>query len=216
MKYYSTLPLTALIVIIGLSVLIEYSIVPSGSELLTMLRNADTMPIYWLLFLIILLEAIIYIGFYFPGQFFAVIIVVIGESTLGSIINLTLIMVAAATLASLINYSLGRYLVANRQANSIKSESSNSIEWRKLLPAMIHINALAFFMFNHGSKKGSRKILWASGLINLPYYLLLVVATSLLSEQVMKIAESPFLIVALVSLWLGVAMFFDWRKYRAS
>jgi len=202
-------------VIIGLSVLIEYSILPSGSELLTMLREAESMPIYWLLFLIILLEAIIYIGFYFPGQFFAVIIVVIGESTLGSIVNLTLIMVAAATLASLINYSLGRYLVANRQAN-LSESPSNSIEWRKLLPAMIHINALAFFMFNHGAKKGSLKMVWAAGLINLPYYLLLVVATSLLSEQVMKVAESTFLIVALVSLWLGVAMFIDWRKYRAS
>jgi membrane-associated protein len=81
---------------------------------------------------------------------------------------------------------------------------------------MIHINSLAFFMFNQGANyKSAKVVLWA-GLLNLPYYLLLIWGTSVLSENVMQMAENTWFLVIAVSIWLGIALFVDYKKYKTA
>jgi membrane-associated protein len=81
---------------------------------------------------------------------------------------------------------------------------------------MIHINSLAFYMFSQGANhKSSKVVLWA-GLLNLPYYLLLIWGTSVLSEQVMQMAENTWFLAIAVSVWLGIALFIDYKKFRAT
>ena len=92
MKYYSSLPLTALIALIGLSILVHYQIIPPGNELLSLLRDSAGTYFYTLIFIVILLESIVYVGFYFPGQFFAVLLVVGADPEPSDIIQLTIAM----------------------------------------------------------------------------------------------------------------------------
>ncbi|MEQ3653590.1 MAG: hypothetical protein ABNH33_09725 [Glaciecola sp.] len=81
---------------------------------------------------------------------------------------------------------------------------------------MIHINSLAFFMFSQGNQRKSPKVIATAGLLNLPYYLLLIAGTAVLSEQVMAMAENTALLISIVSLWLLIALYFDVKKHRSS
>lgn len=209
MKYRVTLPLSALIMIAIMALLIQLNLIPEGEQILAQLRESDSLNLFVLLALVILLEAIVYVGFYFPGQFFAVVVVVLYQPSLTNIAGLTVVMVCAATLASLINYVLGRQLKGSAKDSQVNGFSPSV---RQLLAAMIHINALAFFMFNLGAKGGSIRWVWLSGLLNLPYYLVLVVCTSLLSEQVLTLAENSLIVVSLTSVWLLVALYLDWQS----
>jgi membrane-associated protein len=80
---------------------------------------------------------------------------------------------------------------------------------------MVHINSLAFFMFSQGANHKSAKVVLWAGMLNLPYYLLLIWGTSVLSEQVMQMAENTWFLVIAVSIWLGIALFLDYKKHRA-
>lgn len=209
MKYSFVLPLSALFALCLLSVLVSYEFIPSGLELLQSLQTNFKDYFYLLILFIILLESIVYVGFYFPGQFFAVVLVVLSNPQPQDILLLTLAMVVAATLGSCINYFLGKNF-----GDSQKHPSNVSL--KSLLVAMIHINSLAFFMFNQGANyKSAKVVLWA-GLLNLPYYLLLIWGTSVLSEQVMQMAENTWFLVIAVSVWLGIALFVDYKKYKTA
>ena len=117
-------------------------------------------------------------------------------------------MVVAATLGSCINYLLGRNF-------GDKKKQQPNLSVKSLLIAMIHINSLAFFMFSQGvNHKSAKVVLWA-GMLNLPYYLLLIWGTSVLSEQVMQMAENTWFLVIAVSIWLGIALILDYRKFRS-
>lgn len=213
MKYYATLPVTALIALTVVQLATQWQLIPPGIDMLQSLQGAMGQWFMPLIFLVILAESIIYVGFYFPGQFFAVVLVILSEPTIIDILWLTLSMVAAATLGSLINYQLGK---------AVRSEphERTPLKIRNLLLAMIHMNALAFFMFNQGAERRSPSVVWLAGLINLPYYLLLITGTALLSEQIMQIAESPRLIFIALAIWLAVALWLDiralWRRRQQS
>lgn len=202
MKYYSTLPITALLALSAVQLATAWQIIPPGLAMLESLQNVMGQWFMPLIFLIILAESIVYVGFYFPGQFFAVVLVILSEPSALDVIWLTVSMVLAATLGSLINYQLGR---------SLKNQPSTNAPFkvRNLLLAMIHMNALAFFMFNQGAQRRPRKVVWLAGLINLPYYLVLITGTALLSEQIMQMAESPRLIFVGLGTWLLVALILD-------
>lgn len=209
MKYSFVLPLSALIALCALSVLVSYGVIPSGLDLLQSLQANFNDYFYLLILLIILLESIVYVGFYFPGQFFAVVLVVLSKPQPQDILLLTLAMVVAATLGSCINYFLGR-----RFGVVMKKQPVLSV--KKLLVAMIHINSLAFFMFSQGANHQSAKVVLWAGLLNLPYYLLLIWGTSVLSEEVMQMAENTWFLVIAVSVWLCIALFVDYRKLRTA
>lgn len=209
LKYSFILPLSALIALCLLSILVTYQVIPSGLELLESLQTRFNDYFYLLILFIILLESIVYVGFYFPGQFFAVVLVVLSKPQAQDILFLTLAMVVAATLGSCINYFLGRNfgdLNKHQPKVSVKS----------LLVAMIHINSLAFYMFSQGAHHKSPKVVLWAGLLNLPYYLLLIWGTSVLSEQVMQMAENTWFLVIAVSIWLSFALFVDYKKCRAT
>lgn len=209
MKYSFVLPLSALIALCLLSILVTQNIIPSGLELLQSLQSNFKDYFYLLILLIILLESIVYVGFYFPGQFFAVVLVVLSNPQPRDILLLTLAMVIAATLGSCINYFLGKKFAEVQ-------EKQPRLSIKKLLVAMIHINSLAFFMFNQGANHQSPKVVLWAGFLNLPYYLLLIWGTSVLSEQVMQMAENTWLLAIAISIWLGIALFLDYKKFKAT
>ena len=208
MKYASFLPFSALLALALISLLVSAEIIPAGSQMLTEINALFSDGFYWVIFLIILLESIVYVGFYFPGQFFAVILVIGVNPKISDIVYLTVAMVLAATLGSIINYCLGRFTQGN------KHNESGPIKLSNLLLAMIHINSLAFFMFAQGANNKSIKVVGLAGLLNLPYYLLLIAGTTVLSEQVLAMAENTILLVSLVSIWLIIALYFDFKKYK--
>ncbi|MFT6776140.1 MAG: membrane-associated protein [Paraglaciecola sp.] len=207
MKYSFVLPLSALVALCLLSVLVTYEFIPSGLDLLHSLQTNFKDYFYLLILFIILLESIVYVGFYFPGQFFAVVLVVLSKPQTQDIFLLTTAMVVAATLGSCINYFLGRNF------GDVKKHPSN-LSIKSLLVAMIHINSLAFFMFSQGANHKSPKVVLWAGLLNLPYYLLLIWGTSVLSEQVMQMAENTWFLAIAVSIWLGIALVLDYKTFR--
>ncbi|GAC14284.1 hypothetical protein [Aliiglaciecola lipolytica] len=207
MKYYSMLPATALFALSLISVLVHYAILPPGISILENLKAGFGDYFFVLIFCIILLESVIYIGFYFPGQFFAVVLVVLSNPTSEDILWLTVAMVFAATTGSLINFYLGKLTAKQHDKNK-------KVRVGSLLLAMIHINSLAFYMFNQGANSRSVSVIWLAGLLNLPYYLALITATALLSEEIMQVAESTWLMLILVSIWLVIAILLDIKQYR--
>jgi membrane-associated protein len=209
LKYSFVLPLSALIALCLLSFLVTYEVIPSGLDLLQSLKTNFDDYFYLLILFIILLESVVYVGFYFPGQFFAVVLVVLSKPEPQDIFFLTLAMVVAATLGSCINYLLGRNFGDDKQHQS-------NLSVKSLLVAMIHINSLAFFMFSQGANHKSAKVVLWAGLLNLPYYLLLIWGTSVLSEQVMQMAENTWFLVIAVSIWLSVALFLDFKKFKTT
>ena len=147
--------------------LVNFAVIPPGIELLTILTETAGEYFYTLIALIILLESIVYVGFYFPGQFFAVLLVVGSNPSSADIFKLTIAMVIGATLGSWINYEVGR----KTSQTSSNQSAPPSISTKSLLLAMIHINSLAFFMVTQGALQRSRKIIGLAALLNLPYYL---------------------------------------------
>ncbi len=208
MKYASILPLSALVALSLISLLVSFEIIPPGGEILEIMQNTFSDSLYWVIFLIILLESIIYVGFYFPGQFFAVVLVVGSNPSAKDIFMLTVAMVAAATIGSVVNYTLGRY------SENKKDSDTDPTKLSRLLLAMIHINSLAFFMFSQGAHRKSIKIVALAGLFNLPYYLLLIAGTAVLSEQVMAMAENTYLLFTVISIWLVIALYLDVKKHK--
>jgi membrane-associated protein len=187
--------------------LISYGVIPPGLDLLQAVQGSFDNYFYLLIVLIILLESIVYIGFYFPGQFFAVVLVVLSKPQPQDILMLTIAMVIAATLGSGINYLLGKQF-------GDSSISKGAVSVKKLLIAMIHMNSLAFFMFAQGANRHPAKIVLLAGLLNLPYYLLLIWGTTVLSEEVMQMAENTWFLVVAVSIWLAVALVLDFKKLK--
>jgi membrane-associated protein len=207
MKYSSTLPFSALLALCSISLLVYLNVLPPGMELLESLEHSFADYFYLLIVVIILLESIVYVGFYFPGQFFAVVLVVMAEPQTSDIIYLTLAMVVAATLGSAVNFALGRRFGKG-------PAKPKPLSLKRLMTAMIHINSLAFFMFFQGASRQSVKVIALAGILNMPYYLLLIFATSMLSEQVMQVAENTWLLISLISIWLVIALYLDLKKLR--
>lgn len=209
MKYNFVLPLSAFIALMALSLLVSYEVIPSGIEQLRNLQTHFEDHFYTLILLIILLESIVYVGFYFPGQFFAVVLVVLSKPGSQDIVYLTVAMVIAATLGSIVNYLLGRKF-------GDEKTTQGKLSLKHLLIAMIHINSLAFFMFSQGANQQSAKVVLWAGVLNLPYYLLLIWGTSVLSEQVMQMAENTWFLAIAIGIWLSIALFLDYKKYRTA
>jgi membrane-associated protein len=207
MKYASYLPITALVALTLINVLVSFNILPPGMQILESLQGGLDQGFYFVIFLIILLESIIYVGFYFPGQFFAVLLVIGAKPTTMDVVYLTVAMVIAATIGSIINYFLGKKI-------KNEDEKVSQTKLKHLLLAMIHINSLAFFMFSQGANNKSFKVVWLAGLLNLPYYLLLIAGTAVLSEQVMSMAENTVLLFSMIGIWLAIALIYDVKKHR--
>ena len=217
MRYHSLLPISALLSISVFSLLIHLNIMPSGITILEELKIAFAGYLYALILIIILAESIVYVGFYFPGQFFAVLLVVLAKPQWQDIVYLTLCMVVAATLGSGINYCLGHRLAkSNNAKKSLQKDGAQQEDYEEtdefsikyLLIAMIHINSLAFYMFKQGEQNRPLKVVWFAGL--------LIFATSFLSEEVLQLAENTVFLITAISIWLLISGYLDYKKYRAN
>jgi membrane-associated protein len=69
-------------------------------------------------------------------------------------------------------------------------------------------------MFSQGSQQKSWKVIGLAGLLNLPYYLLLIAGTAVLSEQVMAMVENTALLISIVCVWLAIALMYDVKQYK--
>jgi membrane-associated protein len=127
-------------------------ILPDISTLFTLSSTLDPSILLILMGLIIFAESIIYVGFYLPGQFIAVILVISGSDSLWDILPLTLVSLIAVTLAASVNYTIGSYF---RE----KNQKITPIDYRKLLLSMIHINTLALALFDAGKNHAPKWII---------------------------------------------------------
>jgi membrane-associated protein len=103
--------------------------------------------------LIIFLESIIYVGFYLPGQFIAVILVIASAESWMDVIPLTHVSIVAVILSAGVNYALGSFFRTKDEKKETK------IDWRKLLLSIIHINTLALALFDAGKYHAPKKII---------------------------------------------------------
>jgi membrane-associated protein len=71
-------------------------------------------------------------------------------------------------------------------------------------------------MFNQGAQHKSKRIIIFAGLLNLPYYLLLIAGTAVLSEKVMAFAENTSFLFSAIGIWLLVALYLDIKNIRSS
>jgi membrane-associated protein len=80
-----------------MTVLIYFNILPDPLLIVEYIKTLDLKTIYIVMFLIILLESIVYVGFYLPGQFIAVLLVVSSADGISEIGYLTLVSIIAVT-----------------------------------------------------------------------------------------------------------------------
>jgi membrane-associated protein len=132
--------------------------------------------------LIIFLESIIYVGFYLPGQLIAVILVISGADSWLDLIPLTFVSLIAVILAASVNYTLGSLLSRNTG-----QKVRNPIDWKKLLISMIHINTLALALFEAGKNYTTRWVIGLTGILNIPYYTLILIVTFLFQESIREV-----------------------------
>lgn len=203
---HSRLPLSILVIYVGFTVASSYGYIPSGLELLEGLRGGIGEQWFWLAVFCIFLEALVVISLYFPGQYIATLLVVLSEPDMSDILLLSLAMVIATTLGSAVNYSIGRYLSAATETKPLR--------YRTLLPAMIHSSGLAIFTFNWGLNKGTARLIPVSFLLNMPYYLLIILTAVTFGEQIIAATDSPLVIGTALTLWLVISIWLDVKHRR--
>lgn len=201
-------PLSALIVYILFEMLVYLEILPNLSSMFTS-TNFENSLIF--MFIIILLESIIYIGFYLPGQLIAVILVTQNSQGIQGILLLTFVSFFAVTLSSLINYYLGS-IISKRENKS----KNSSLDIKTLLLSMIHINTLAMFMFEQGIERKNITIAFLSGFLNIPYYLILISLTYFFKDEILLVAQNPYILYVLLILWLIYGVYRDIKEKKIS
>lgn len=199
------IPFSAIVIYTLILLWISFNIIPDPLLLVEYIKTIDTSIIYLSLFSIILLESIVYIWFYFPGQFIAVLVITSYASKIQDIFILTFISIIAVTISAAINYYLGLYLFK-------RDNNSNKLDIKKLLLSMIHINTLALYTFDQWSKRWPKKLIYLIWLLNLPYYLLILFITFLLKQQVISISENMYFLYVILFLWFGYSIYLGKQK----
>lgn len=210
MKYNSIIPGSALLFYAVVFLLMKMGILPAPSSLLEPLQALFEKYSFILIFFIIMLESIVYVGMYFPGQLLAVLIVVFSDGSFMSLALLTVISVISVTISAGINYYLGY----NSLGKLKMSENHTPFRYRSLLLSMIHINLLALYIYKRGAEKADKKIIWVTGLLNLPYYSVLIFGTFYFKNEIMAVAQHSIGLVSLLFVWLGISLFFDIKRKK--
>ena len=197
----SFIPLSGLVIYLIILLLEGLNLlpVPSFDQFIALYGHYS----FILLFAAILIESIVYLGFYFPGQLFAVLMVIQNDFTLMNVILLTIISIISVVIAASINYTLG-YLLSNKKRAFRKKD---------LLIAMLHINLLALYMFELGASRAPKRSILYAGFLNIPYYMLLIAGTFLIKDQLMIIEDSYFLLFLIIA-WSIYAVIMDVVEYR--
>lgn len=199
----SLIPLSGLVVYSAILLLEKLQVIPDPAIALQGLSGLYGEWSFLLLFLVILIESIVYVGFYFPGQLFAVLIVLLNDFSWFNLIMLTLISIVAVTLSAGINYRLG----------SLRRLEKKEFRLKELLLAMLHINLLALYMFQLGASRSHKKVILYAGLLNVPYYLLLIAGTFLIRDQISIITEDTYFLLSLLCVWTLFTVVLDIREH---
>jgi membrane-associated protein len=192
MKYNSLVPLSGLFLYLLIILLIYLGILPESSNFFESLNNNYS---YLILFFVILIESILYLGFYFPGQLIAVFLVAYSGGNFLDFLVLLFISIFAVTIAAAINYFLG-YLTSNEKINYNKK-----INYKELLLAMIHINILALYIYKKGREKSSKKVILLAGLLNIPYYLLMILVIYFFQDQILGFVDNSYFLGIFLLIW---------------
>lgn len=208
MKYKSTLPLSAIGFYIFIFILVSLNIIPHPEVLTQDLEKYYLDFSFLFVFIVILIESIVYLGFYFPGQLLAVLIVTSSDSSFTNIILLTLVSIVAVTFSAFINYYLGYYGIGK-----LSKEKKPKFSYKGLLLSMIHINFLALYVYNKGVEKQSKKIILLVGFLNLPYYFLIMSTVLFFKSEIKLVAENSYFLISLLVVWALYALYQDAKKY---
>lgn len=199
-------PLSAIIVYTLVLFWIYFGILPDPTIISEFIESLDSSAIFFVLFLIILLESMIYIGFYLPGQFIAVLVVVGYAAKIQDIVLLSFVSILAVTLWAIINYSLW-YFISKKSV-----QKQEKIDYKNLLFSMIHINTIALYIFDQWQKRAPKKIIFLTGLFNFPYYLLIIWVTYLLKNEILSVSENSFILYGILFLWLWISLYQNKKK----
>jgi membrane-associated protein len=200
----SLVPLSGLVAYSAILLLGKLQLIPDPAASLQGLSGLYAEWSFLLLFLVILVESIAYVGFYFPGQLFAVLLVLLNDFSWFNLIMLTLVSIVAVTISAGINYQLG----------SLRTLEKKEFRLKGLLLAMLHINLLALYMFQLGASRSHRKVILYAGLLNIPYYLLLIAGTFLIRDQITIITEDTYFLLFLLCTWTSFTVVLDLRERR--
>ena len=200
---YTRLPLAILLIFLIMTLSIAQNWIPSGLDLLDSLRSKVGEQWFWLVVFCIFLEALVVVSLYFPGQYIAAILVILSNPTSKDVLLLTLAMVIATTAGSAVNYLIGRLYSTEKV--------TKPISYKSLIPALIHSSGLAIFTFNWGLQHGTKKLILVAALLNLPYYLLIMIITVTFGEQIIAATDNPLIIGTALTVWLLIAVYRDWK-----
>jgi membrane protein YqaA with SNARE-associated domain len=131
-----------------------------------------------------------------------VILVISGSDSLWDILPLTLVSLIAVTLAASVNYSIG-YFFRNTDQQPTK------IDYKKLLLSMIHINTLA--LFEAGKMRSPKWIIGIVGILNLPYYLLMIALVYQFQDAARELGENPYYLLIALIIWCGYSV---WKAQK--
>ncbi len=199
-------PVSAIFVYTLVLLWIYFGVLPDPTIISEYIKNFDSSVIFFILFLIILLESIVYLGFYLPGQFIAVLAVFSYAKNLYEIFILSIISIFAVTLWAIINYSLW-YFISKKSV-----QKQEKIDYKNLLFSMIHINTIALYIFDQWQKRAPKKIIFLTGLFNFPYYLLIIWITYLLKNEILSVSENSFILYGILFLWLWISLYQNKKK----
>jgi membrane-associated protein len=197
-------PFFSLAVYLTIWGLMSLGILPDISILFTLSATLDPSILLILMGLIIFAESIIYVGFYLPGQFIAVILVISGSDSLWDILPLTLVSLIAVTLAASVNYTIWYFFRSGDQ-------QPTGIDYKKLLLSMIHINTLALALFEAGKMRYPKWVIGVVGLLNLPYYLLMIWVVYQFQDAARALGENPYYLLIALIIWCGYSM---WKAQK--
>ena len=108
----------------------------------------------------------------------------------------------AVTLSASVNYALGSLW---RERNARISR----IDYKRLLLSMIHINTLALALFEAGRERYPKWIIALVGILNLPYYLLMIAVTYWYKDTMLAIGENPYYLLFALIAWCGYTL---WKE----
>ena len=127
-----------------------------------------------------------------------------GVGSWQDIIPLTLVSIIAVTLSAFVNYTIGSVF---RE----KNQSVTPIDYKKLLLSMIHINTLALALFEAGKMRYPKWIIAIVGILNLPYYLLMIGIVYQFQDAARELGENPYYLLIALMLWCGYSV---WKSKK--
>lgn len=206
MAYSLRLPLSALAFYLFILLLMYVGFIPSLVEILSFLRGVyDNYGIMGL-FIGSFLEGIVYLGLYFPGSLIIIVAAAFSNGTFLDFVLISGTVTLAISLASVINYYFGKYSILNRFLKPSKvNRKTRSFLNHNFFATFLHPNLLGFYVYTLGAKRDSPLILLLIPPIMFVWGIFLAWTFYTLREYIVNLAENPFAMITLLSLWFLIA-----------